>query len=69
MRPPIQESLERPPFETPLTQLKADIAASLKQQLDSLQKLETVADEHVGAEPPIGTSCKNGACKAVSLNI
>lgn len=65
VKPPTPSSLERPPFDSPLTELKPSVAASLKQQLEGLVKLESSANEDSGdGVPPIGTSCKNGGCKA-----
>lgn len=65
VRPPVKESLERPPLNTPLVEVKPDIAPSLKQQLESLEKVNSSDDQVLdNALPPVGTSCKNGGCKA-----
>ncbi|KAK3923834.1 Cysteine and histidine-rich domain-containing protein [Frankliniella fusca] len=65
VRPPVQESLPRPPSTTPLTTLKPDIAPSVKQQLHTLKKTDSSSDQSGGdGTPAIGTSCKNGGCKA-----
>lgn len=67
MKPPTPTSPERPPFDSPLTELKPIVAASLKQQLEGLVKLDSSTSEDQGdGIPPIGTSCKNGGCKVVS---
>ncbi|XP_072938913.1 cysteine and histidine-rich domain-containing protein morgana [Epargyreus clarus] len=51
--------LPRPPFESPLTQLEARIADSLKQVVQNSTQKVTKADESAIA---IGTTCKNGGC-------
>lgn len=62
VRAPIQESLPRPPYNTPLVRLKATVASSLEDQLKSLQN---TADQNgnTGDEVRIGESCKNNGCK------
>lgn len=65
VRPPVQESLPRPPLTTPLTTLKTEISPSVKQLLETLQKSDDSSEQIVGdGTPPIGTTCKNGGCKA-----
>ncbi|KAK9884774.1 hypothetical protein WA026_009004 [Henosepilachna vigintioctopunctata] len=60
---PIKPShLPRPPFDTPLISMKPEIAPSLKQQVNNRQiPLETSNSNEI----EIGTTCKNGGCKAI----
>ncbi|KAK9506189.1 hypothetical protein O3M35_008170 [Rhynocoris fuscipes] len=63
---PIVASLERPPFDTPLIDLKLEVSSSLKEQLKSLKNSEEDKDSENGLsdkEIPIGTQCKNNSCK------
>ncbi|XP_059046312.1 cysteine and histidine-rich domain-containing protein morgana [Achroia grisella] len=60
IRAPIQTpQIPRPPFETPLVQLKPQIADSLKAEVQkTVQKVTLASDGDI----PIGTTCKNGGC-------
>lgn len=60
-RKPINDVSNRPPFETPCTQLEPNVNASFKQQMDKLdlsKKPDVMSDGSI----PIGTSCKRGGC-------
>ncbi|KAJ0175486.1 hypothetical protein K1T71_008645 [Dendrolimus kikuchii] len=57
--PMVGPQLVRPPFETPLVQLQARIADSLK---DNVQKTAQKTAEAVDSEVTVGTTCKNGGC-------
>jgi len=60
VRAPIQESLPRPSYSTPLVRLKPTIAASLQQQMAKM----TVTTENTATnEVKLGESCKNNGCK------
>ncbi|RZF35035.1 hypothetical protein LSTR_LSTR009627 [Laodelphax striatellus] len=59
-------ALERPPFDTPLVMLKAEVSNSLKQQSSNVPKKsqpEASADASDDGVIAIGTACKNNSCK------
>ncbi|XP_067011194.1 cysteine and histidine-rich domain-containing protein morgana [Anabrus simplex] len=64
---PTPKALTRPSFDTPLTELKPEIAPGLSQQAESLQKADDciAQDSSVSTAIPVGTSCKNNGCKEV----
>jgi len=61
VRAPIQESLPRPPYTTPLVRLTPTVAASLKQQAASISSSST--SNTSSGEVKLGESCKNNGCK------
>jgi cysteine/histidine-rich domain-containing protein 1 len=60
VKPIVPVIKERPPFDSPMTTMKPDIAPSLKQQALSTSP-EVVSDKPSGEIAP-GTICKNGGC-------
>lgn len=59
-RKPIN-TLTRPPFETPVTQLEPTINASFKKQMDGLD-LSKKSNVECDGTVAIGTACKRGGC-------
>ena len=69
---PIKPStLERPPFESPLTKLKYSVSASLKQELEKAKATEDpnpiVTYSSSSNNIRVGASCKHGGCQLVIL--
>ncbi|KAM7364281.1 cysteine and histidine rich domain containing protein [Cochliomyia hominivorax] len=63
VREPIKESMERPPVDTAMTEIKATVAPALRDLIDNLvTKAPTLNDTSNSGEIPIGTSCKNSGC-------
>jgi len=62
VRAPIAEALPRPPITTPLVRLKTTVAASLKDQIKSLNN--NAQNEDNSSEVKIGEPCKNNGCKS-----
>jgi cysteine/histidine-rich domain-containing protein 1 len=54
----------RPSFESPCTKLVPDISASFKQQMDQIDMTKMMKATGINGEIAMGTSCKNGGCKA-----
>jgi hypothetical protein len=59
-------SLRRPPWESPLTRVKATVAASLRKELDVNPLGAAAAEDGAVGEIKLGESCKNAGCKEVS---
>ncbi|KAF7273806.1 hypothetical protein GWI33_013498 [Rhynchophorus ferrugineus] len=61
VKPIVPHSIERPPFDTPMTILTPNIAPSLQQQLNNIEQppKDIVSNRN---EIAIGTNCKNGGC-------
>lgn len=56
---PIRRALQRPPFDTPMTIIKPEIAPSVKRDFHT----PTKNDSNINStEIAIGTACKNGGC-------
>ncbi|XP_013187135.1 cysteine and histidine-rich domain-containing protein morgana [Amyelois transitella] len=59
VRAPVAPQLPRPPFESPLVELDARIADSLKEMVQKTKQKEASADDGTIS---VGTTCKNGGC-------
>lgn len=62
---PIEKTMERPPYDTPMVIMKPDVSPSVKRDLQTtvLGDTNTKSDEI-----PIGTSCKNSGCTTTYEN-
>ncbi|KAG5672501.1 hypothetical protein PVAND_002625 [Polypedilum vanderplanki] len=56
--------LPRPSFESPLKELVPTVNVAFKQQMDQMDLTNKMQATGLNGEIPIGTSCKNGGCKA-----
>uniref|UniRef100_A0A8D8SBL2 Cysteine and histidine-rich domain-containing protein n=1 Tax=Cacopsylla melanoneura TaxID=428564 RepID=A0A8D8SBL2_9HEMI len=63
VRAPEPKAMERPSIDTPLTELKPTIAKSLLDQVQSLLPTTTGGGGDAASSIPLGTQCKNNACK------
>ena len=61
-RKPINRTMERPDFESPLTRLEPTVNAAFKKQIDEMdfKKSSVINDGSI----PVGTCCKQGGCNA-----
>ncbi|XP_044762492.1 cysteine and histidine-rich domain-containing protein [Coccinella septempunctata] len=63
VKPIVPNLLPRPPFDTPMAEMKPDIAPSLKQQVFNKKAEEKGTSDTIA----VGTACKNGGCKHTYL--
>lgn len=63
VRPPEPKAMERPSIDSPMVELNATIAQSLLDQVKSLKPISPTEKDDSTSSIPLGTKCKNNACK------
>ncbi|XP_054726461.1 cysteine and histidine-rich domain-containing protein morgana [Anastrepha obliqua] len=65
VRPPIRESMQRPPIETPMIHVQPSVAQAVLDAIDSIQIQRDRSSEDTALATgavPVGTACKNKGC-------
>lgn len=63
VRAPEPKAMERPNIDTPMVEMKPSIAPRLLDQVKSLQPVVPQENGDASSTIPLGTKCKNNACK------